>query len=88
MKSAATGAAIAAAYESGLRSSSWQQLRSMAIGAIGIAQDVAARAVPHVMAYIAGNRAHAPGSQPAAAENDVLSQGNGQQMAGKVNGEP
>jgi len=57
-QSAATGAAIAAAYESGLKSSSWQQLRSMAIGAlIGIAQDVAARAVPHVMNYLGNNRA-------------------------------
>ena len=44
VQSAATGAALAAAYESGLKSSSWHQLRSMAIAAlIGIAQEVASR---------------------------------------------
>jgi uncharacterized protein YoxC len=57
----ATAAALAAAYESGARSSSWQQLRSIAMGAvIGIVQDVAARAVPQVIGYFNGNRAERP----------------------------
>ena len=39
----ATSAAIMAAYESGARSSSWQQLRTIAMGAvIGIVRDIAA----------------------------------------------
>ena len=68
VQSAATGAAIAAAYESGLKSSSWHQLRSMAIGAlIGIAQDVASRAVPHVMNYLNGK----PGQYPEQPANGV-----------------
>ncbi len=59
IQSAATVAAIAAAYESGLKSSSRQQLRSMAIGAIiGIAQDVVSRAIPPVMDYFAGKRSN------------------------------
>ena len=45
LESAATGAALAAAYESGVKSSSRRQLCNMAIGAlIGIAQDVVSRA--------------------------------------------
>jgi hypothetical protein len=52
----ATAAAITAAYEAGARNSSWQQLKSIAIGAlIGIVQDVAARAVPQVISYLKGN---------------------------------
>ncbi len=57
IQSAATVAAIAAAYESGLKSSSRQQLRSMAISALlGIAQDVVSRAIPPVMNYLAGKQ--------------------------------
>jgi len=77
VQAAATGAAIAAAYESGLKSSSWHQLRSMAIGAlIGIAQDVASRAVPSVMNYLAGNRASAPIEQPTELESMAIPPGN------------
>ena len=58
VQSAATGAAIAAAYESGLK--------EFVLGATekhgdrrasALVQDVAARAVPHVMNYLGGNRA-------------------------------
>jgi hypothetical protein len=49
----ATAAAIAAAYESGLQTSSRHQIKSVAIGAlIGIVQDVVSRAVPQVMDYL------------------------------------
>jgi hypothetical protein len=55
--SAATATDLASAYESGLKRSSWDQLRSVAIGAlIAVVQGVASRAVPEVMGYLAGNR--------------------------------
>jgi hypothetical protein len=77
VQSAATGAAIAAAYESGLKSSSWHQLRSMAIGAlIGIAQDVASRAIPQVMNYFDGSRTGEPIDQPTEAESNTNPPGN------------
>ena len=59
VQSAAAGAALAAAYESGVKSSSWRQLRSMAVGALmGIAQDAVSRAIPPVMNYLAGKRSN------------------------------
>lgn len=61
VESAATSSAIAAAYQSGLEQSSWRELRSVAIGAlIGIAQDVAAHAVPQVLDYLAARRTGQP----------------------------
>lgn len=55
--SAATATDLAAAYESGLKRSSWDQLKSVAIGAlIAVVQGVASRAVPEVMGYLASNR--------------------------------
>jgi hypothetical protein len=57
VESAATAAPAAAASESGLKSSSWHQLRSVAIGAlIGIVQQVATIAVPQMVNYVTGNR--------------------------------
>jgi ElaB/YqjD/DUF883 family membrane-anchored ribosome-binding protein len=77
VQSAATGAAIVAAYESGLKSSSWHQLRSMAIGAlIGITQDVASHAIPQVMNYFSGNRASAPIDPPTEPESNTIPQSN------------
>ena len=56
----ATAAALAAAYESGLNSSSWHQLRHAAIGTIlVIAQDVAVRAIPQVLNYISRTKSAA-----------------------------
>jgi len=56
--SAATASDLASAYESGLKRSSWDQLRSVAIGAlIAVVQGVASRAIPEVMGYF--NRGHA-----------------------------
>jgi hypothetical protein len=69
VQSTATGAALAAAYEAGLKSSSWHQLRSMAIGAlIGIAQDVVSRAIPPAMNYLAGKQDSAQSSPPTASQ--------------------
>jgi hypothetical protein len=69
VQSAAAGAALAAAYESGVKSSSWRQLRSMAIGALmGIAQDVVSRAIPPVMNYLAGKRSNAESGPARASE--------------------
>lgn len=49
-------APAAFAYESGCKGSNWRQLRSIATSAlIGIVQDLAKRAVPHAMNYLAGN---------------------------------
>jgi len=57
----ATSAPLAAAHESGMKSSSWHQLRIVATGAlIGIAKEVVARAVPQVIDYVAGNRSSTP----------------------------
>ncbi len=78
----ASAAALTAAYESGARSSSWQQLRSIAIGAvIGIVQDVAARAVPQVISYLNSNRAERPA---AAANNAVRQDENCRNQLGRV----
>jgi hypothetical protein len=64
VESAASAAAVAVARESDLQSSSWRQLRSAAIGVLsGIVQDVASRAVPHVMDYLIGNRASVPANR-------------------------
>lgn len=61
VESTATAAAIAAAYESGQKSSSRHQLQDLAIRAlIGVVQDVASHAVPHVVDYLTGNQANAP----------------------------
>ena len=69
VQSAAAGAALAAAYESGVKSSSWQQLRSMAVGALmGIAQDVVSRAIPPMLNYLAGKRNNAQGDPDTAAQ--------------------
>jgi ElaB/YqjD/DUF883 family membrane-anchored ribosome-binding protein len=73
VQSGATAAAITAAYESGLKRSSWDQLRNVAIGAlIGIVQDVAARAVPQVMSYLSGNRASAQNDGLTEPKNSVV----------------
>lgn len=57
VESTATAAPAAAHSESGLRSSSWHQLESAAIGAlVGIAHEVVAHAIPHVVNYVTGNR--------------------------------
>ncbi len=72
-QSMATGAAITAAYESGLKSSPWHQLRSMAIGALfGIAQEVASRAVPPLMNYLTGKRGSAQSGPPPVSESDAI----------------
>jgi prophage DNA circulation protein len=56
LESAAIAAAIAAAYDSGRESAFWHQLRSQVAGSIlEVTQDIAARAVPLVMSYFAGN---------------------------------
>ena len=56
VESAATATAIAAAHESGLKSSSWRQLRDVAFGAlIGMVQEIATRAVPPVVDYLTGD---------------------------------
>jgi hypothetical protein len=74
VQSVATGAAITAAYESGLKSSSWQQLRSLAIAAlIGIAQDVASRAVPPLMNYLTGKRSNGQSGPSTVSENNAVS---------------
>ena len=52
---ATTKAAIAAAYESGRRDSSWHQLRDVAIGAmIGVVQDVVSHSVPLMVDQLIG----------------------------------
>lgn len=59
--SAETATAIAAAHESGLKSSSWRQLRDVAFGAlIGMVQEITSRAVPPVVDYLTGQRAGGP----------------------------
>ena len=69
VQSAAAGAAVVAAYEAGLKSSSWHELRSMAIGAlIAIAQDVVSHAIPPVMNYLIGKRGGAQSGPPAASQ--------------------
>jgi hypothetical protein len=70
----ATAAALAGAYEAGLNSSAWHQLRRAAVGAfLVIAQDVAVRAVPQVLNYLSRGKsaansvgAEAAGAAPAA----------------------
>lgn len=58
VESAATSAAITAAYESGRESSSRHQLQDLAVRAlIGVVQDVATRAVPQVVDLLTGNLA-------------------------------
>lgn len=58
VESAETAAAIAAAYESGLKSSSRHQLQDLAIRSlIGVVQDVATRSVPQVVDYLTGHLA-------------------------------
>jgi Protein of unknown function (DUF3618) len=59
--------------------SSWHQLRNAALGSlIGIVQDVASRAGPHVMDYLSGKQSSAPASTSTLPENHVVSQnGNG-----------
>ncbi len=60
VESAAVAAAITAAFKSGLDSSFSYQLKGQAIaGLMGIVQEVAARAVPLVMDYLAGHRTSA-----------------------------
>ena len=57
---AATTAALAAAYEAGRESSSWFQLKSLAINAlIGIARDVASHATPMILDQLTGRRSDA-----------------------------
>ena len=71
-ESAATAAAIAAAYESGRESSYRHELRSVAVGAlITVFQDVAARAVPPLMDYLTARLA---GDQPRNSETTGESQ--------------
>ena len=73
VQSAAAGAALAAAYESGVKSSSWRQLRSMAVGALmGIAQDVVSRAIPPVMNYLAGKRSNVQSRPETAAQANEI----------------
>jgi ABC-type transporter Mla subunit MlaD len=58
--------------------SSWNQLRDAALGSlIGIVQDVASRAAPHVIDYLAGKRASAPIGNSTTPENTVHQSGNG-----------
>lgn len=57
---AATAAALAAAYESGRNSSSWHQLKGLAIGAlIEVLQDIATHAVPPLVEHLTGQRPRA-----------------------------
>jgi hypothetical protein len=72
VQTAATDAALAAAYESGSKISFWREMRTMAIGAlIGIAEDVISHAVPPVMDYLAGKRQPVATGEPTVAEADV-----------------
>ena len=58
IESAATAAAIAAAYEAGRESSARHQLQDLAIRAlIGVVQDIATHAVPQVVDYLTGSLA-------------------------------
>ena len=59
--------------------SPWHQLRNAALGSIlGIVQQVASRATPHVLDYLAGKPASVPPGQPAvSAINAVPPSGNG-----------
>lgn len=69
--SAATASAIAAAYESGLKSSSWNQLRSAGISTLmWIMQDIASRAVPQAIAHFTGNQTDDRGRRSKDNEND------------------
>ena len=64
VESATTATAIAA-YASGRDSSSWHQLRNVAIGAlIGVARDVATRSIPQVMDYLLAKEDTAPVNRP------------------------
>ena len=46
---------VAAAYESGRESSSWNQFRDVAFGVlIGVVQDIASRSVPRIVDYLTG----------------------------------
>ena len=73
VQSAAAGAAVVAAYEAGLKSSSWHELRSMAISAlIAIAQDVVSHAIPPVMNYLIGKRGGAQSGPPAASQTSAI----------------
>ncbi len=66
VESAATAAAITAAYESGLRSSSRHQLQDLAIRSlISVVQDIASRAVPQAVNFLTRNLA---GDHPPRAE--------------------
>ena len=57
LDAAASSAAITAAYERGLRSSSWDLLRSAALAAmIEIVQDAASRVVPRLLDSMAGGQ--------------------------------
>ncbi len=59
---AATAAALAAAYESGRNSSSWHQLKGLAIGAlIDVVQNIATLAVPPLVEHLTGQQ---PGARP------------------------
>ncbi len=60
-------------------SSTWHQLRNAALGSVlGIVQQVASRATPHLLDYLAGKQASSPPSQPAAsAISAVPPSGNG-----------
>lgn len=65
---AATAAAITAAYESGLQSSAWHQLKGVMFGTlVGMMRDVASRAVPQIVDYLTNDRgtARASGSDDA-----------------------
>lgn len=68
LDAAASSAAITAAYERGLRSSSWDLLRSAALAAlIEIVQDAASRVVPRLLDSMAGTQPE--GDQPAQAQD-------------------
>jgi len=63
-RSAAESAAIAAAYEAGRKSSSWHQLQDLATRSlIGVAQEMASRALPQLLDYFTSNRTSAPVSR-------------------------
>ncbi|MFN0197675.1 MAG: hypothetical protein ACKVT0_13100 [Planctomycetaceae bacterium] len=69
--SAVTASTIAAAYESGMKSSSWNQLRSAGISTLmWIMQDIASRAVPQIIAHFTGNQSDDRGSRSKDNGND------------------
>lgn len=58
-------ATVTAAYESGRTTSSWNQLRDVAFGALmGVIQDVASRSVPRIVDYLTGEFAGAKLREP------------------------